>query len=65
MKLIIELDVDASDFSDEDAETFLSEGNDASGITVEVSRLIDYDDAEGAYRTYSMSTEYFKVRIER
>ena len=63
MKLIIELDVNASDFSEEEAKRFLLEAVDATGISVEVGRPIDDDHSDGPFRTDSLSTEYFKVRI--
>ena len=64
MKLIIELDVDASDFSPEDAQRFVDEAYEATGISVEVGRPIDDGHSDGPYRTDSLSTEYFKVRTE-
>ena len=64
MKLVIELDVDASDFSDEDAQRFLNEAKEATGISVEVGRPIDDDNTDGPFRTDSLSTEYFKVRLD-
>lgn len=64
MKLIIELDVDTCDFSEEDANRFYMEAKEASGISVEVGRPIDDDHTDGPFRTDSLSAEYFSVRIE-
>lgn len=63
MKLIIELDVNASDFSEQDAELFIREAEEATGINLEVGRPIS-EELE-VFRQYSLSTEYFKVRLER
>jgi hypothetical protein len=64
MKIIIELNVDMSDFSREDAELFVKESLDATGVSVEVGRPLDEDSTDGPYRTYALSTEYFRVKIE-
>ena len=64
MKLIIELDVDSSDFTPEDVERFQEEARQATGISVEVGRPFDEDHSDGPYVTDSLSTEYFKVRTE-
>jgi hypothetical protein len=64
VKLIIELDVSHSDFSLEDVERFQDETLQATGISVEVGRPFDDEYSEGPYVTYSLSTEYFKVRTE-
>jgi hypothetical protein len=65
MKIIIELNVDMSDFSPEDADRFISEAQEANGIHVEVGRPIDEDKyPEGPYRIDALNTEYFTVRKE-
>jgi hypothetical protein len=64
MKLIIELDVESSDFSEEDAKRFVMEATEATGISVEVGRPIDDEHEDGPFRTDSLSTEYFKIRWE-
>lgn len=64
MKLVIELDIDASDFSLEDAQRLAEEARDATGISVEVGRPIDDEHSDGPYRIDSLHTEYFKVRLE-
>lgn len=61
MKLIIELNVDSSDFSHEDVDRFLAEAKDATGISIEVGRPIDEEHSDGPFRTDSLSTEYFKA----
>jgi hypothetical protein len=61
MKLIIELDIDNSDFSEGDVGMFMAEANSATGLTVEVGRPVEH---AGTFRTYTLSTEYFKVRTE-
>ena len=63
MKIVIELDVDASDFSTEDAKRFIEEAKDASGISVEVGRPIDDEHEDGPFRTDSLRTEYFKATL--
>ena len=61
MKIVITLDIETSDFSQEDAERFMAEAKEATGISVEVGRPIDDKYTDGPYRTDSLSTEYFKV----
>lgn len=62
MKLILELDVDMSDFTELDAQIFLAEAKEASGITVEIGRPLSEEQSE-IVRSFSLSTEYFKARI--
>lgn len=64
MKLIIEIDVDCSDFSPTDAELFVLEADSAMGMFVEVGTPIDEDRTDGPYRVFRLTTEYFKVRKE-
>jgi hypothetical protein len=61
MKIVITLDIEASDFSQEDAERFMAEAKEATGISVEVGRPIDDKHTDGPFRMDSLSTEYFKV----
>ena len=63
MKLIIELDIDRSDFSEEDAQRFLTEADAATGISVEVGRPIEDEDSDGPSRVCSLTTEYFKTHL--
>lgn len=64
MKLVIELDIDSSDFSLEDAQRLVEEAREATGVSVEVGRPIDEAHSDGPFRTDSLSTEYFKMRLE-
>jgi hypothetical protein len=64
MKLIIEIDVDASDFTEDDAAKFVEEAELATGLSVEVGRPISDEDLEVA-RMYTLGTEYFKCRVSQ
>jgi len=63
MKIVIELDVDASDFSAEDAKRFVEEAKEATGISIEVGRPINDEHTDGPFRIDSLSTEYFKAKL--
>lgn len=64
MKLIVEMDVDQSDFGEEEVTEFIEEAAEAGGISLEVSRQIDPDNNGNAFRMMALSSEYFKVSTD-
>ncbi len=59
MKLIIEMEVDDSYFTEDDARKFVEESKEATAINVEVGAI----NFRGG-RTYTLSTEYFTARTD-
>ena len=62
-KLIIELDIDLSDWEDSDIKSFLREAKYATGINVEIGRPVSEKHSEVS-RLFTLSTEYFKVNVK-
>lgn len=62
MKLIIEIDLDASDLQEGEVDDFLKESEEASSLRVEVGREIE--EGSSAMRIVDVASSYFKVRTE-
>ena len=62
MKLIIEIDVDSSDFDEMDADTLVKESK-RKGACVRVEVGSPLGD-KGVSRFFDLASEYFKVRTE-
>lgn len=62
-KLIIEMDIDSSDWEESDIKTFLKEAKNATGLEVMVGRSISEKQSD-VVRMKTLSTEYFTARVE-
>jgi hypothetical protein len=63
MKLIIEIDVDGSDFEEGDVDVLIKESqNDRSSIGVEIGTPVEGE--EGVFRFCRVSTSYYTIRKE-
>jgi hypothetical protein len=65
MKLIIEIPLESNDLEERDFEILVKESKNATGINIMVGRPLNYAASGGAMRTFELTAENFRSRIEK